>query len=151
MVNELCGYSGNLTEDSLKKILSLDITSISLREGDVKHPKYDWRTYRGPLLEFIFEDNSILYLYDDGQSCCENRYMTTDDDLTSYKDIKIVNIETASMDTIEDPEDRYSEPHEQMSLKITFNDGSGLTAVTHNEHNGYYGGFSLIAIYNEAE
>jgi hypothetical protein len=35
-------------------------------------------------LILLFEDKSTLVLRDDGQSCCESRYMNCDDELKDY-------------------------------------------------------------------
>lgn len=79
-------------------------------------------------------------IYDGGQSCCESRYMTCDDDLVSFVGDQIVNFEIA------DADDRGGEStvHEIRFLKVSTNNGV-FTIANHNEHNGYYGGFSINA------
>jgi hypothetical protein len=42
----------------------------------------------------------------------------------------------------------YGEVHEQTFLKIRTNNGDA-TVVTHNEHNGYYGGFNISASWTD--
>jgi hypothetical protein len=44
-------------------------------------------------LNFKFTDGTGMYLLDDGQSCCEHRYMVTADDLTEYADAKLLDLE----------------------------------------------------------
>lgn len=92
-------------------------------------------------LNFAFEDGYKMYLVDDGQSCCETRYMTTDDKLTDFVGSTLVSAEVR-----EGPETQteYGEPHETAFLVVTTSIGA-FTCVTHNEHNGYYGGFAVRA------
>lgn len=81
-----------------------------------------------------------LVITDEGQSCCERRYITCDDDLPSYVGAKIVG-----MDVVPGPDvDAEYDVHEQMFVKIETTKGT-LTLTTHNEHNGYYGGFAVVA------
>ena len=86
-----------------------------------------------------FVGGGSLRIWDSGQSCCESRYMTTDDDLSSFVGAKVV-----SLDAVDGPteEGEYGEPHEQMFVKLETTAGT-ITMVTHNEHNGYYGGFDV--------
>lgn len=103
--------------------------------------------YGKRILAALFEDNFIalgmengltVKIYDGDQSCCEHRYMSTDDD-TSFLIGKILTgIEIKEGPTIE----AEHEEHEQAFLEIRTAEGS-ITYCTHNEHNGYYGGFGL--------
>jgi hypothetical protein len=90
-------------------------------------------------LRLQFDNLPVLELWDDGQSCCEARYMTTDDDLSDLVGQSLVSIESVEAEPLED---KYGDTHEQAFVKIQ-GDRSAITLVTHNEHNGYYGGFSL--------
>ncbi|MDD5231159.1 MAG: hypothetical protein PHC43_07510 [Candidatus Marinimicrobia bacterium] len=89
-------------------------------------------------LQIEFNDGYKIALYDDGQSCCENRYMVTDDDLTYYTNtiFKGVEIKDAPNE-----KDEYGE-HEVQFLEVQTGKGC-FTMATHNEHNGYYGGFLI--------
>ena len=81
-----------------------------------------------------------LVITDEGQNCCESRYITCDDDLPSYVGAKIVG-----MDVVPGPDvETEYDTHEQMFVKIETTEGT-LTLTTHNEHNGYYGGFAVVA------
>lgn len=86
-----------------------------------------------------FEDGTKIKLWDDGQSCCESRYMTTDDDLS-----KIVGGVLTRIEAKEGPETEgeYGEAHDQVFIEVG-TDECFITVCTHNEHNGYYGGFGL--------
>lgn len=88
-----------------------------------------------------FANGYTLHLQDVGQSCCEHRYMRTDDDLTAMVGSRLVSIRV--VDVTESGEMDY-DVHEMSFLKIQ-TDRAGVTVVTHNEHNGYYGGFMLKA------
>lgn len=79
--------------------------------------------------------NGSIKLYDDGQCCCEFRYMRTDDDVQSLVGAMLTRIEIK-----DGPSDG---DHEQQFLEITTDKGF-VTIANHNEHNGYYGGFSLV-------
>jgi len=86
-----------------------------------------------------FSDGTKIAIWDDGQSCCESRYITCDDDFSKILDANLVAIETKSADDIED---EYGGSHEQVFIDLVTSKGT-VTFTTHNEHNGYYGGFSL--------
>ena len=91
-------------------------------------------------LHFVFTDKTEIYVVDDGQSCCEMRYMTTDDDLNSFVGAKLIGLEIKDAPyaeaTCED------DVHQVQFLELQTNKGV-FTMATHNEHNGYYGGFVI--------
>jgi len=67
-------------------------------------------------LRFSFVDDSEpIKLFDDGQSCCEHRYMHTDDDLEYYVGATLQGAEVA-----DGPggEDEYGEEKESQFLKV---------------------------------
>lgn len=86
-----------------------------------------------------FEDVDGIAIYDAKQECCEHRYMTTDDDLKSLIGSKLLYIEEKPGEEVESD---YGNYHETMFIEIGTDKGF-VTITTHNEHNGYYGGFSL--------
>ena len=88
-------------------------------------------------LRFVFEDGVRLALYDGGQSCCESRYMTTDDDLSVHIGGKLKAVEIRAAPNVPSEED-----HEVQFLVVKSTKGHS-TVETHNEHNGYYGGFAI--------
>jgi len=93
----------------------------------------------GSDLNIDFAD-ARLRIFDDGQSCCESRYMVCDDDLTAYIGAQLMDV------TIEDAPDMPDEygVHQVQFLHVKTSAGS-FTVSSHNEHNGYYGGFYISA------
>jgi len=94
------------------------------------------------VLTLDFECGSSLVLEDKGQSCCEHRHMSTDDDINYYSGSTLLAIRLE--DGPEAVDDGYIEVHEQQFLHVQTSKGF-ITVVNHNEHNGYYGGFCIRA------
>ena len=88
-----------------------------------------------------FGNGKKIKIFDDGQSCCENRYMRTDDDVQSLVGQKLTRIEAK-----EAPKelDEYG-GHEVCFVEVGTDQGH-ITITNHNEHNGYYGGFGLSIV-----
>ena len=87
-----------------------------------------------------FDDKGKIRIFDDGQMCCESRYIHTDDDLSAFVPSKLIDISLRGAPNIE--EDEYG-THEVQFLIIKTSLGE-FTLETHNEHNGYYGGFWVV-------
>lgn len=83
-------------------------------------------------------DNKSLNIHDN-QSCCESRYFTIDDDLRDFSGSTFYGLEIREAPNVFDEGDNS---HEIMFLVIKTDNGE-LVVCSHNEHNGYYGGFSL--------
>lgn len=94
-------------------------------------------------LALRFEDGSRVELWDAGQSCCEARYMSTDDDLASFAGATVVSIEERGAPSIKADDNR--DDHHDVAFLVVTTDRGAITVATHNEHNGYYGGFALAA------
>lgn len=90
-------------------------------------------------LRIGFSDGKVIEIWDDGQSCCESRYMTTDDDPASLVGHTLARIEAKDGP---DSEGEYGDCHEQVFVEVGTDKGF-ITIANHNEHNGYYGGFGL--------
>lgn len=90
-------------------------------------------------LKLGLDDGKTISIWDNGQSCCENRYMRTDDDLQSLVGGKLIRIEAKEGP---DEEGEYGNVHEQVFVEVATDKG-WITIANHNEHNGYYGGFGL--------
>lgn len=95
--------------------------------------------FTGGSFDIIFEDGTKIEITDEGQSCCENRYMTCDDDTAQLvgQTLKHIAVKESSGDSESD----YG-VHEICFLEVQ-GDQSSVTFATHNEHNGFYGGFGL--------
>ena len=111
--------------------------------------KYEGRTITNAYLDEVFngdsgamtlefDDGVKIRIWDDGQSCCESRYITCDDDPKSLVGSKLKDIVVTGSD---DSESDY-DVHEKVFIEVATDQGH-IKFVTHNEHNGYYGGFGL--------
>ena len=87
-----------------------------------------------------FTDGVTIALTDNGQSCCESRYMKCDDNLKDLVGGKLESIEIVKVDDV--TPSYFQEKHQVAFIKISTDKGS-ITINTHVEHNGYYGGFIL--------
>ena len=94
---------------------------------------------KGAELLLTFTDGLKLSVYDGGQSCCEHRYMTTDDSLDDFVGAELLGAEIADGPGTGD---EWGDVHEVQFLKVATSKGV-FTVETHNEHNGYYGGFAI--------
>lgn len=95
-------------------------------------------------LSLKFADGGGITIWDSGQSCCEHRYMTCDDDVQSLVGHKLMQITSRDGGMIE----AGGEEHETQFVEVSTDIGS-IALVNHNEHNGYYGGFLLSIIEQE--
>ena len=116
--------SNKETVDCIQAVIGKQIKSIELIEDEIVMKTSD----------------GGLKLLDDGQSCCEIRYMRTDDDLSEFVGAVVNGFE---LKQAPDQEDEYG-AHEVQFLEIATSKGA-ITFASHNEHNGYYGGFHIVA------
>lgn len=91
-------------------------------------------------LKFEFSDGTKMNVWDGGQSCCESRYMVTADDLSEYAGAILMDMELKDAPEVED---EYGS-HEVQFLDVKTDKGV-FQMASHNEHNGYYGGFWIQA------
>jgi hypothetical protein len=126
MLSMLVGNADSV--DAFKGAVGKTIADLTLGTDDALH--------------FVFDDGSKMKLFDDGQSCCESRYMRTDDNLAEFVGAKLLGAEIKEAPNLKD-EDDYGE-HEVKFLEVQTDRGV-FTMASHNEHNGYYGGFSIRA------
>jgi len=92
-------------------------------------------------LHFELEDGLGFRLIDDGQSCCEARYITSDgEDFDFYCGAKLKKITMKEGPLRGNHEE--CDVHEVCFVEIETTKGS-FSVCTHVEHNGYYGGFSI--------
>lgn len=132
LINNLFG-SNESTVNAIKESLNKKITDLKL---DKEKNKF----------VITFEGGDVLTLRDDGQSCCESRYMTCDDDLPYFIGAKFLSIDEKDGGEFEHEYDT----HEIRFIEIKTDKGS-FQLVNHNEHNGYYGGFYLTAKLKKAD
>lgn len=93
---------------------------------------------RGPGITITFEDDTTKTIVDNGQSCCEHRYWVVDDDLNHYIGAEYLGWELTDYSYDESAYDS----HEIQFLNIKTSIGD-INIASHNEHNGYYGGFDI--------
>jgi hypothetical protein len=67
--------------------------------------------------------------------------MSSDDDLSHYVGATLVGVELKDGP---EEEGEYGEVHEIQFMEVQTSAGS-FTVVSHNEHNGYYGGIAIRA------
>lgn len=130
------GYSG----------IGVMLQELSGNKDDIEAYKYGLNK---TIEDIIFDDDSLILMftenigmkfYDAGQSCCESRYMTKDeDDLSYYIGSKFLEANIKSAESIEE---ELGQEHEIEFLEIKTSKGE-FTIANHNEHNGYYGGFAI--------
>ena len=119
-------------EDDLEGYVGKAISSVSLT-GDHE-------------LRMLFTDGTGLSFRDEGQSCCEGRFMSTDDDLSEYTGARLLGaaVKDGPDRSNEKDEDGYTyESYQTQFLDIMTTRGT-FQMVNHVIHNGYYGGFALI-------
>jgi hypothetical protein len=109
---------------------------VAVREAVGK--TIDKASMSGNDLVLRFTDGTGIAFSDSGQSCCEDRYMTCDDDLPTFDGAKYVGAEVAGAPDVDDD----CGVHEVQFLRI-HTDRGDIVAQTHNRHNGYYGGFAV--------
>jgi len=125
LLNQLFGSDYEKAKEDFQKSLGKTIKNINISEEELK---------------LSFEDGSHLIFWDDGQSCCEHRYMHTDDTLDYYQGSTFNGVDVKSGP---EEEDEYGDCKESEFLIVTTSKGQ-FTVVNYNEHNGYYGGFSIL-------
>lgn len=105
----------------------------------------DSYTDRAGWIVLTFASGTKLCLGGSPGDCCANHYITCDDDLDSFVGGMLRYVEVVTLD---DQDDEYGDRHEQTFVKVETTQGC-LTFTSHNEHNGYYGGIIVRAIWLE--
>jgi hypothetical protein len=95
--------------------------------------------FDGDCIILRFEGGGGVSISDEGQSCCEHRYMTSDDNVGDLVGGEYLGFEVKDADYSDDD---YG-VHEIQFLEVKSTNGS-CVFETHNEHNGYYGGFWVV-------
>jgi hypothetical protein len=131
MINILGGNAE--TVNAYQKAIGKTIKHVALSTVEP-----EWDGVSIDTLRLEFDDASTLNIFDSGQSCCESRYMRTDDKLEDFIGATLLNIELKEAPNMEDEDG----DHEVQFLELMTSKGA-LTMASHNEHNGYYGGFAI--------
>lgn len=131
------------TEDVIGPFIGRRIQRVVLKTHELHEP------LEGPdKVVIAFDNGRELVLSDVGQSCCEQRFIHTDDDLASFVGARLVKVGTRTSPPLEDQEDE-DEVHEVAFLVVYTSNGE-MVFSTHNKHNGYYSGFCLQASTGDA-
>jgi hypothetical protein len=133
---------GKLEMDAMLDMFSHNADSVAAFTGAVGKTIASLALGDDDALHFVFGDGSRMQLSDAGQNYCENRYMRTDDNLGEFVGAKLLGAEIKEAPDAKD-EDECGR-HEVQFLEIKTDLGV-FTMASHNEHNGYYGGFYLHA------
>jgi hypothetical protein len=88
-----------------------------------------------------FTDGTGVRIWDGGQSCCEHRYLTCDDNLDHLRGMVLRDLNYREGLV----RDEGGDVHEIGFVDIVYDAGQSVVLTTHNEHNGYYGGFCVRA------
>ena len=124
MLNMLSG--GDRGQEHVEPCIGKKIESIALENDE---------------LVFKVEGQPKVRLWDSGQSCCESRYMHTDDQFDFLVGADLLDLELKDGP---DEEGEYGDSKDCQFLVIKTSQGE-VTIANYNEHNGYYGGFWLRA------
>lgn len=117
-------------------------------------PEKHWRQSVGEIIGKTIKDAYVLNdslfietneseefeIFDDGQSCCERRYLKCDDEMSNIIGGKILSIEEKIGPSSSDDEG-YTY-YDQVFIEVKTDKGF-INLNMHNEHNGFYGCFSL--------
>ncbi len=121
LISRLCGSERSIK--ALYSIVGKEIIKLKLEDNTLH----------------VTTPDSEVVIYDDGQSCCEHRYMQTDDDLNYFVGSIFNDLEIKDATGC----DTENDSHEIQFLEIKTSKGV-ITFANHNEHNGYYGGFAIV-------
>ena len=96
-------------------------------------------------LIITFESGSKIQIMDDWQSCCENRYMHCEDEADfEYLEGSVFRF----VEVVDAPDEKSEGADEDHVHEVQFCNvltSKGVIQLTsHNEHNGYYGGFDVL-------
>src|SRR5262249_17241123 len=123
LIHRLFGGGGQRALLALESVLNKSIASITQSDKDV---------------QVRMADGSGVSLYDDGQLCCESRYMRSDDKPEDFVGAVLRNIELRDALNVESEWDEH-----EVQFLVLVTDRGNYTVSSHNEHNGYYGGFAI--------
>jgi hypothetical protein len=101
------------------------------------------------LISIVFSDNTALELKDATSGCCNQTYLTCDDDLSSFTGQRLIDVD---LGVITHYEDDTAEPggnncHDIVFLNVRLASGEVIVFSGHNHHNGGYEGFDVNCKY----
>lgn len=114
-----------------------------------KELEYDWMPYLGDVIIklLISEEKSLnmyfshglryLCIFDAGQTCCESRWMTCDDPLDEHIGARFMGVELLG-----DFSEKIDGGKKEVQFLRVITSAGSFRLCMHNEHSGYYGGFS---------
>ncbi|MNE53050.1 hypothetical protein D3C87_1139680 [compost metagenome] len=116
------------------------IRSIELKEVSINSEETSWRSpdQRQAVVIVLESGWSVVLVDACGQCCCEERYMSTPDDLESLVGETLMGIRHGG--TSEKEGDWGVVEAEFVHIQT---DRDSICIGTYNEHNGYYGGLNL--------
>lgn len=87
-----------------------------------------------------------LHITDNGQTCCEKHYITTDDTLRDVVGATILRWDHSPREVVDEPSEPecYHNVHGIQWLRLYTTNGV-VAFCLHNDHSGSYGGFCLKA------
>lgn len=94
------------------------------------------------VVSLTLDDGSQFEFWDNGQNCCEERYLDTFDDIERIEGQKLVGVQVLNAGTPPEHDKQEVECHEISFLEFK-TDKDVISFSSHNLHNGYYGGISL--------
>jgi hypothetical protein len=124
MFRMMAGNSASV--EAVKASLDQEIRSVSINDNSL----------------LIGLADHVLQLTDQAQSCCERRYMVCDDKLDNFIGGTLLDLSVEDAPSTGNRDE--CAVHDVQFLHVKTSNGS-FTVSNHNEHNGYYGGFSIEA------
>lgn len=121
--------------------IEADVVGKVLRSIDLKEKSL----LKKPVVVLAFEDGSRLELRDVKQRCCERRYWRSDDDATDFVGAVVRDIELGDAYS----EDVNSDRRDVQFIRVITSRGT-FVVCAHNDHNGYYSGFDIVAEFHAA-
>lgn len=90
-------------------------------------------------LKIGFSDGTKINISDAGQCCCEHRYITCDDDVST-----LIGKTLTGVMTKDGPGENCDYDSHDTAFVEVQTSGGFITMTPHNVHNGYYGGFHVV-------
>lgn len=112
----------------MKKLIGKTIADVVIDEHELTISMYD---------------GSTIVFCDEGQQCCETRFMSCDDDLPYFSGAVYLGSEINDVAGPGGP--GSGEIDHDIAFLVIHTSKGDFTVQNHNDHNGYYGGFDIEA------